>query len=205
MKAAIYARVSTDKQTHDSQLCELHEYCRRRDWNNVVEYCDTISGANFSRDGLNRMMGDVRRGRLDAIVCFKLDRLGRSLPHLAQIVGELTSHQVALVCPSQGIDTSGLNPASQLQLNILMAIAEFERSIIRERVASGLRAAKIKGTKLGRLTTLDRHQPAVRALVKEGLGVREIARRLKLPIASAFKLVRKAQTPPASPFPTLGD
>ena len=62
----------------------------------------------------------VRRGKLDVIVCFKLDRLGRSLAHLAQIVGELTSHRVALVCPSQGIDTSGLNPASQLQLNILM-------------------------------------------------------------------------------------
>jgi len=70
MNAAIYVRVSTDKQTHDSQLCELHEYCRRRNWNNVAEYCDTISGASFSRDGLNRMMGDVRRGKLDAIVCF---------------------------------------------------------------------------------------------------------------------------------------
>ena len=132
------------------------------------------------------------------IVCFKLDRLGRSLPHLAQIVGELTSHRVALVCPSQGIDTSGLNPASQLQLNILMAIAEFERSIIQERVTSGLRAAKAKGVRLGRPATLEQHGSAVRALIAEGLGVREIARQLKLPIASAFKLVKAAQGPVAS-------
>jgi putative DNA-invertase from lambdoid prophage Rac len=193
MKAAIYARVSTDKQTHDSQLNELREYCLRRDWTNVTEYCDTISGSKFSRAALDRLMTAVRRGKVDVVVCFKLDRLGRSLPHLAQIVGELTRHQVALVCPSQGIDTSGLNPASQLQLNILMAIAEFERSIIQERVSAGLRAAKAKGVKLGRPSTLDQHGSAVRQLVAKGLGVREIARRLNVPVSSAFKLVRLAQ------------
>jgi DNA invertase Pin-like site-specific DNA recombinase len=191
MKAAIYARVSTDKQTHDSQLNELREYCARRNWPNVTEYCDTISGSKFSREGLDRLMADVRRGKLDVIICFKLDRLGRSLPHLAQIVGELTSHRVALVCPSQGIDTSGLNPASQLQLNILMAIAEFERSIIQERVTSGLRAAKAKGVRLGRPATLDKHEQAVRELVARGLGVRHIGRILNLPVSSAGKLVRR--------------
>src|SRR5580765_346532 len=193
MKVAIYTRVSTDKQTHDSQLNELREYCQRRSWHSVTEYADVISGAKFSRQGLDRLMADVRRGKLDVVVCFKLDRLGRSLPHLAQIVGELTTHRVALVCPSQGIDTSGTNPASQLQLNILMAIAEFERSIIQERVAAGLKAARARGVKLGRPSTLDQHEHAVRALVNEGLGVRAIARRLELPIASAFKLVSHAQ------------
>jgi DNA invertase Pin-like site-specific DNA recombinase len=195
MKTAIYTRVSTDKQTHDSQLNELREYCKRRGWAAVTEYADVISGAKFSRQGLDRLMADVRRGKFDVIVCFKLDRLGRSLPHLAQIVGELTAHRVALVCPSQGIDTSGMNPASQLQLNILMAIAEFERSIIQERVAAGLKAAKARGVKLGRAESLSRHQAAVASLVKEGLGIRGIARRLGLPVASAFKLVRIVQQP----------
>src|SRR5688572_18984719 len=191
MKAAIYARVSTDRQTHDSQLNELREYCARRNWKNVVEYCDTISGSKFSREALDRLMADVRRSKVDVVICFKLDRLGRSLPHLAQIVGELTSHHVALVCPSQGIDTSGLNPASQLQLNILMAIAEFERSIIQERVTSGLRAAKAKGVKLGRPATLHQHEAAVRELVAKGVGVREIGRILNLPVSSSGKLVRR--------------
>ena len=58
MKAAIYARVSTDKQTHDSQLNELREYCTRRNWQNVAEYCDTISGSKFSREGLDRLLTD---------------------------------------------------------------------------------------------------------------------------------------------------
>ena len=135
-------------------------------------------------------MADVRRNRLDVIVCFKLDRLGRSLPHLAQIVAELTAHRVALVCPSQGIDTSGLNPASQLQLNILMAIAEFERSIIQERVTAGLRAAKAKGVRLGRRPTLHQHSQQVSELVAAGLGVRAIARRLNLSVTSVHKLAK---------------
>jgi DNA invertase Pin-like site-specific DNA recombinase len=140
-------------------------------------------------------MTDVRRGKVDVIVCFKLDRLGRSLAHLAQIVGELTEHRVALVCPSQGIDTSTGNPASQLQLNILMAIAEFERSIIQERVAAGLKAAKAKGVKLGRPGTLAQHQQAVEALLSQGRGVRAIARSLNLPVASAAKLVAEINFP----------
>jgi DNA invertase Pin-like site-specific DNA recombinase len=193
MKIAIYTRVSTDKQTHDSQLNELREYCQRRNWANVVEYADVISGAKFSRQGLDKLMADVRRGKLDVVVCFKLDRLGRSLPHLAQIVGELTTYKVALVCPSQGIDTSGMNPASQLQLNILMAIAEFERSIIQERVAAGLKAARAKGVRLGRPEHLSRHQAAVAALVAEGHGVRAIARLLGLPVASTAGLVQSAK------------
>ncbi len=86
-----------------------------------------------------------------------------------------------------------MNPASQLQLNILMAIAEFERSIIQERVAAGLKAAKANGVKLGRPQTLARHEAAVAVLLKQGLGVRAIARHLSLPVASVFKLVRKAK------------
>jgi DNA invertase Pin-like site-specific DNA recombinase len=194
MKIAIYTRVSTDRQTDDSQLNELRQYCQRRQWQNVTEYRDVISGAKFSRQGLDKLMADVRRNRLDVIVCFKLDRLGRSLPHLAQIVAELTAHRIALVCPSQGIDTSGLNPASQLQLNILMAIAEFERSIIQERVCAGLRAAKANGVRLGRPSTLHLHQQQVSDLLGEGLGVRGIARRLQIPLGSAHKLVKAAES-----------
>ena len=67
-------------------------------------------------------------------MAYELDRLGPSLPHLAQLIGEMAAHRVALVMPAQGIDTSASNPASQFQLNILMAVAEFECEIIRERV-----------------------------------------------------------------------
>src|SRR5437762_8314219 len=102
-------------------------------------------------------MREVRKGRVDTIVAYKLDRLGRSLAHLAQLIGEMTTHHVALLIPAQGIDTSAANPASQLQLNILMAVAEFEREIIRERVNSGLRAARVRGASCVRPLTLQQY------------------------------------------------
>lgn len=192
MKIALYLRVSTDRQTTDSQSVELREYCARRGWTNVVEYCDTVSGAKFSRKGLDALMREVRRGRIEAIVAYKLDRLGRSLAHLAQLIGEMNAHRVALVIPAQGIDTSASNPASQLQLNILMAVAEFEREIIRERVNAGLKAARARGARLGRPATLMQHLPRVRALREAGQNVSQIARELMLPYSSAHKLVRTA-------------
>ena len=78
---AIYARVSTSNQSADSQLEELRAYCERRDWTNVQEFTDCISGGATSRTGLDKLMGMVRRGRVQTIVAFKLDRLARSLVH----------------------------------------------------------------------------------------------------------------------------
>ena len=193
MRVAIYTRVSTDKQSHHSQLLELRDYCQRRQWKNVAEYADVISGAKFTRSGLDKLMAEIRRGKLDVVICFKLDRLGRSLAHLAQICAELTSQGVALICTSQGIDTSNNNPAGRLQLGVLMAVAEFERSIIQERVVAGLKAAKARGVKLGRKETLSQHQERVSALLEQGKGVRAIARELNLPIASTYKVVQRVR------------
>jgi len=150
MRAALYLRVSTVEQSVDAQKLELEEYCRRRGWDDVREYRDVISGAKSSRIGLDMLMRDVRKRSVQAVVCVKLDRLGRSLTHLVQIIAELTAHGVALVCPSQGIDTTDTNPAGRLQLHVLMAVAEFERSLIRDRTKAGLAVARAKGKKLGR-------------------------------------------------------
>src|SRR5688572_10775639 len=121
----------------------------------------------------------------------RLDRLGRSLPHLAQLVSELAAHGVTLVCTSQGIDTSNDNPAGRLQLGVLMAVAEFEREIIRELVNAGLRAAKARGVRLGRPTTNGVHSEDVQQLLAEGKGIRAIARDLGLPVASVHKLAQQ--------------
>jgi len=150
MSTALYLRVSTDEQSVESQRAELARVCELRGWTDVVEYVDKISGAKTSRVALDRMMADLRRGKVKRIVCFKLDRLGRSLAHLAQIIAELDTHKVALVVPSQGIDTSSDNPAARFQLNILGAVAEFERALIRERTRAGLKVAKALGRVGGR-------------------------------------------------------
>ena len=118
----------------------------------------------------------VRRGRVDVIVCYKLDRLGRSLPHLAQIISELDQHNVSIVATSQGIDTNHDSPAGRLQMHVLMAVAEFERSLIVERVRAGQAAARAKGVKFGRPTTLCQHKERVVELLRQGFSCRKVAK-----------------------------
>jgi putative DNA-invertase from lambdoid prophage Rac len=172
---------------------ELRDYCARRNWTDVEEITDTISGAKFSRKGLDALMRSVRRGKADVVVCFKLDRLGRSLSHLAQIIDEFNTHKVALVVPAQGIDTSEGNPAGKLQLHILCAVAEFEREIIRERVNAGLAVAKKKGVRLGRPATLDAHRGDIARLRTQGLSCRKVAEQLDVPVGSVFQVVRESR------------
>ena len=147
---ATYLRVSTDDQNAASQRGELERVCVMRGWGDTTEYCDVISGAKVARKALDQLMNDVRHGRVRRIVCYKLDRLGRSLSHLAQIITELDAHRVALICPGQGIDTSDENPAARLQLHILMCVAQFERELIRERTIAGLAVARDAGRIGGR-------------------------------------------------------
>jgi putative DNA-invertase from lambdoid prophage Rac len=196
VKIGIYCRVSTDRQSHELQLAELRDYCARRGWQSVTEFIDTISGSKFSREGLDAMMRLVRKGKLDAVLCFRLDRLGRSLSHLAQLVGEFAANRVALIVPGQGIDTSTSNPAATLQLNILCAIAEFERALITERVRAGIAVARRNGVRFGRPRTLERHQEAVRALLAQGKSTRAIAKALGIPKSSAAEIAKRVRITP---------
>lgn len=193
-RIAVYARVSTDGQNHASQLREVRAYIRRR-WPRaeVTEYLDKASGAKFRRDGLDAMLAEVRKNRIDIIAVYKLDRLGRSLQHLAQLIGELERHGTALVASSQGIDTSESNPAGSLQMHILGAVAEFERSVIVERINAGLAAARARGAKFGRPRTLDRHVSAVARLRRRGLSERKIAAKLKIPAGSVSAIVKNVK------------
>ena len=191
-RVIIYGRVSTADQKHDSQLNEVQEYCRRRFGDAIVPniITDTASGAKTSREGLDRMMKLVRKGKIDVVACYKLDRLGRSLPHLAQIISELDQHGVALLATSQGIDTNHDSPAGRLQMHVLCAVAEFERTLIVERVRAGQAVARQKGVKFGRPPTLARHKERVRSLLKSGLSCRKIATETGLPLGSVFNICR---------------
>jgi len=192
MNTALYIRVSTQEQRTDSQDQELRRYCRQRGWKNLSIYVDKICGAKTSRPELERLMQDIRAGTIERLVVYKLDRLGRSLTHLALILDELNRLQVPLIASSQGIDTSNDNPAGRLQLGVLMAVAEFERGIIKERVNAGIAAAKVRGVKFGRPATLNGRVVEVSKLKAQGLGVRAIARHLKMPPSSVYKTLQMA-------------
>src|SRR5688572_13269495 len=171
--------------------------CRQRGWGNVRVYEDRASGASFTRESLTSLMADVRRGRIGQIVCFKLDRLGRSLPHLAQIISELDTNGVGLLVPDQGIDTTTSNPAARLQLHVLMAIAEFERTIIRDRVKAGIAAARKRGTHLGRpkgafgISSKKCATVQAEVLADPAITIRELARRCDVSTGSAARLKRE--------------
>jgi DNA invertase Pin-like site-specific DNA recombinase len=188
----IYGRVSTAEQCHDSQIAEVQDYCARRWRNNVAVtvITDTASGAKISREGLDEVMHLVRRNKVDVVACFKLDRLGRSLPHLAQIITELDQHNVAIVATSQGIDTNQDSPAGRLQMHVLMAVAQFERSLIVERVRAGQAAARARGVKFGRPATLYQHKETVMELLRNGWTCRRIAAEKGIPLGSVFRLSR---------------
>jgi len=194
VKTALYLRVSTNEQTNEPQRRELAEFAARRGWQDLEEFSDTISGAKFTRAGLDRLMADVRRGRIARVIVVKLDRLGRSLSHLAQILGELDAHRVALIAPSQGIDTSSSNPVGRLQLNILGAIAEFERSLIRERTRAGLNAARARGAKLGRrpMRLTAEQRDAVALWRETPTSIRDLANRLGVSVGKAHGIVKAA-------------
>src|SRR5437660_3536271 len=193
-RIAVYGRVSTDAQNHASQLREVRAYVRRR-WPKAEasEYLDKVSGERFSREGLDALMTAVRQGRVDVLAVYKLDRLGRSLQHLAQLIGEFEAHGTALVATSQGIDTSESNPAGRLQMHVLAAVAEFERSVIRERINAGLAVARERGTILGRPRKLDQHKPAVAKLMARGLSGRKIAKKLSIPVGSVFAVLKSVK------------
>lgn len=189
-RVAVYLRVSTESQSHDSQEDELNEYCQRRGWKQIEWFRDTASGARQDRKGLTELMARVRRGKVDVILAFKLDRIARSLSHLAQVLAELQLYRVALICPSQGIDTSNQNPAAQLQINILAAVAQFERELITERVRSGILAAQARGVKLGRPSRSDKVMGQVKNLRRDGLKAKDISARLGLPYSSVTEILR---------------
>ena len=181
MRTAIYARVSTELQSLDPQFLELRAIAAQRGWQITHELSDVISGSKSSRAGLDELMRLVRAKEIDAILVAKLDRVARSLSHFAQIIGELDTHGVALVCPGQSIDTTHSNPASRFQIHILAAVAQLERDFIRERTKAGLAAARARGKKLGHPSTrlVPNHAEVLAAWRAEGgRHLRDLASRL---------------------------
>jgi DNA invertase Pin-like site-specific DNA recombinase len=150
-RVAIYARVSTTNHGQDVtlQTRDLREYCERRGFQIVGEYTDIgVSGSKDSRPELNRLMADAKQRRFDAVCVWKLDRFGRSLRHLVNALADIESLGISFVSLKDNLDLS--TPSGRLMFQLIEAMAEFERSLIQERVKAGLRNARAKGKRLGR-------------------------------------------------------
>jgi DNA invertase Pin-like site-specific DNA recombinase len=151
IRAGLYARVSPVNHGQDPmlQVRELKEYCVRRGWQITGCYIDAgISGSKESRPELDRLMADAHQRRFDAVLVWKLDRFGRSLRHLVSALAEFESLGISFVSLRDNLDLS--TPSGRLMFQIIGAMAEFERSLIVERVKAGMRNARAKGKAIGR-------------------------------------------------------
>lgn len=148
MTWALYARISTseDRQNLESQLQPLRRIVP--DYETYWEYTDKVSGAKEDREGLNHLIDDCKKGKIDKIVVTELSRLGRSLSHMIRLSEQLQSWNVDLQILKMGVDTS--TPTGKLLFSIMSALAEFERELIRERVKRGMERAKSEGKHVGR-------------------------------------------------------
>lgn len=149
MVVAIYARVSSSDQNVETQLVALREYCKRMGHGEVYEYVDKgYSGKDDKRPEFERLLRDMRSNVVECIVCYKLDRIGRSLKHLLNLFEEFENRKVGFVSLSQNVDTN--TPEGKMFLRMLMILAEFERELIVARTHEGLKRAVKQGKRLGR-------------------------------------------------------
>lgn len=176
-RVAIYTRVSTDHQTTENQERELRGVAERMGWEIVRVYRDEgVSGAKSrkERPSFDEMCGDAARRRFDLVMAWSVDRLGRSLQDLVGFLSELHALGIDLFLHQQGIDTT--TPAGKAMFQMMGVFAEFERSMIRDRVKSGLDRAKAEGKRLGRPSITPKLEAAIREdLAKGGIGIRKLA------------------------------
>lgn len=177
-----YARVSTP----DQKLSLQHDALERAGCERVFD--DQASGARTDRPGLAAALAYLRAG--DTLVVWKLDRLGRSMSHLIEKIGELAARGIGFRSLTENIDTT--TPGGMLVFNIFGSLAQFERDLIRERTQAGLRAARERGSKGGRrpVVTPDKLRKA-RAHIAAGLTVREAAARLKIGKTALYKALEQ--------------
>ena len=187
MKAAIYSRVSTEKQTTDNQIQELLGVAERNGWTIEAVYSDVISGAKDKRPELDALVKSVIRREVDVVLIWSIDRLGRSLQHLLKLLEEFHAKGVDLYFHQQGIDTT--TPAGKMMFQMCGAFAEFERSMIQERVKAGLARAKAQGKKLGGPTISTKIQAKAQEMHEIGMSFRRIGRELGIHHATVKKYV----------------
>jgi DNA invertase Pin-like site-specific DNA recombinase len=176
--AAVYLRCSTTSQETEMQELEITDFCSWRGWEYKIYRDAGQSGVKENRPALDSLLSDVRKRRVDILVVWALDRLARSLKQLLSIAEECRSLGVDLVSLKQNVDTT--LPAGRLTFQVLGAVAEFEREMLRTRVKAGLEMARRNGKRLGRpaLRHFDSEEVSeIRQLRRAGTSVRSLALR----------------------------
>ena len=189
-RAALYMRVSTVDQHPETQLHDLRQMAAQRGYEIVQEYTDRISGAKARRPGLDQMMADARRGRVDVVLVWACDRIARSTRHFLEVLDDLNRLEVEFISFRENIDTSG--PLGRAIVIIIGAIAELERSLIVERVRAGMRRARLEGQRIGR-APLVLDNLAIQQDRQRGQSIRQIAKGHSVSTATVQRVLRKQE------------
>jgi DNA invertase Pin-like site-specific DNA recombinase len=189
MKVGIYARVSTqDQQTLPLQIKDLREFAKRRKWKVEIEISDIASRAK-SRPKREELLKLARQRKIDCILVWRLDRFGRSLADLITTLDELNSLGVSFVSLNESLDLT--TPSGKALAGMLAVFAEFEHSILKERVKAGILETRSKGKAHGRPRKAANKKEQVMKLFANGKGMSkaEIARKLKISRTSVIRLL----------------
>ena len=190
-KVCLYCRVSTTHQTSENQLRDLRAVAERMGYEIVSEFIDNgVSGAKSRKDrpALDEMMKLATQRKFEMVMCWSIDRLGRSLQHLVEILNELQAMKIDLYFMQQGMDTT--TPSGRMIFSVFGAIGEFERNLIRERVIAGQQRAKASGTHIGRPTKMnDGMRSAIKAMHENGMSIRQIAKSCKVGIGTVYSAI----------------
>ena len=191
---AIYLRVSSKQQDHASQMPDLERWVAAHD-GQVVWYRDKFTGKTMDRPGMERLLTDLRAGKVERIVVWRLDRLGRTTRGLCQMFDELTERKVDLVSMKDGFSLA--SPAGRLHARILASVAEYETEVRAERVAAGQAVARRKGKRWGgskkgwRWKVSDEQVTAIREMQAAGRKITHIAGVTGLSRPTIYRVLRQ--------------
>jgi DNA invertase Pin-like site-specific DNA recombinase len=200
LRVGLYLRVSTSGQTCENQRLDLERVAEQRGWQIVETYIDHGISGTKGRDGrpaFDKLTRDAAHGKLDLVAAWSIDRIGRSLGHLVEFMDELRQQGVGIYLHQQQVDTS--TAAGRAFLQMAGVFAEFERSIIVERINAGLARARAHGKQLGRPPVNTRIEAKIRRMHainpktgKPRNGKLKIAKSLHVGVSTVMRVLAAA-------------
>lgn len=193
-RAGLYARVSTgeDRQTPETQLRHLREYADRRGFYVAEEYVDKGSGLDSDRPEYQRLLQDARQRVFDVVLVWRYDRFARSTQALISALKEFQALGIGFISHQEQIDTT--TPQGEMVFGFMASLAQFESSLISERVKAGMQRAKEEGTRVGRPPIPEDTQAEVQRLyTEEDVSINKISERLDISYGTAWNYVQEVK------------